>query len=185
MTLQGDIFSLARSFAQACEEEELHGLHFQHVSLCERRAWFHLHRIDYSHTNDLMKRGSALHDTHKVRDTSVEGLFGLSPDRVDWRQRVVYEAKGSSGAKDAVSMQTAFYAFMLTAHTGEFWRARTEIINQKRHRDVDVSLTMLHTLFVAADTLKNLKSVGAAPPAQKMKLCEKCSYESICWGTKD
>ena len=31
-------------FAHIVEKEGLHGLHFQHVSLCERRAWFHLKR---------------------------------------------------------------------------------------------------------------------------------------------
>ena len=49
------------------------------------------------------------------------GLIGLAPDRVDWVARRVYEAKGGTGAADAVSRQGAFYALMLWAAQGAAW----------------------------------------------------------------
>lgn len=169
-------------FAKECEDEELHGLHFQHVALCHRRAWLHIQRIDYSHTDERMKNGSALHDTHRVRDGSVDGLFGLSPDRIDWKERIVYEAKGSDGAKTAVSAQTAFYAVMLTAISGTIWRAKTDLIKQRRHRDVLINTAMLDDLCLALGVLKKIKRMRSAPTAKKIRLCEKCSYKGLCWG---
>ena len=102
-------------FAELVERHGLHGLVFQHLSLCERRAWLHLHRIDYSHLEERMTLGTVAHDLAKPRDSSVEGLMGLAPDRIDWVKHCVIEAKHGAGAKDAVGMQTAFYALLLSA----------------------------------------------------------------------
>jgi hypothetical protein len=44
-----------RRFAEVVEQEELHGLAFQHLNLCRRRAWFHLNRIDYAHLEQTPK----------------------------------------------------------------------------------------------------------------------------------
>ena len=74
-----------RLFAAIVTEADLHGLAFQHLALCRRRAWLHLHRIDYAHLDGRMQRGLALHDANKPRDRSVVGLIGLAPDRIDWR----------------------------------------------------------------------------------------------------
>jgi hypothetical protein len=81
-----------------------------------------------------MALGTVLHELSRVRDRSVEGLSGLNPDRIDWTERIVFEAKGGAGAVDAVSDQTALYAVILTAATGREWRAATHLIRQKRER---------------------------------------------------
>jgi hypothetical protein len=104
-----------RHFAAIVEAEGLHGLAFQHLALCRRRAWLHLNRIDYAHLDRRMALGTVAHVLHRTRDRSVEGLMGLVPDRIDWSRRRVHEAKGGAGAKDAVSLQTAFYALLLMA----------------------------------------------------------------------
>ena len=121
---------------------ERHGLHrlCSASSLCEGRAWLHLHRIDYSHLEERMKLGAVAHDLAKPRDSSVEGLMGLAPDRIDWAERCVIEAKHKAGAKDAVGMQTAFYALLLSVATGKPWRAENDILSQsatasERRRD--------------------------------------------------
>ena len=67
-----------RHFAAIVTEADLHGLAFQHLALCRRRAWLHLHRIDYSHLDVRMQRGLAMHDASKPRDRSVVGLMGLA-----------------------------------------------------------------------------------------------------------
>ncbi len=125
---------IARDFADICERSGLHGLLFQHYVLCRRRAWFHMNRVDYAHLDQRMQRGLALHDKSKPRDRSVEGLLGLAPDRIDWKNSIVIEAKGGGGAVSAVSAQTAFYALMLTSATGRQWRAINEIIEAKTRR---------------------------------------------------
>ena len=108
-------------FARIVEDAGLHGLAFQHLALCARRAWLHLSRIDYAHLDRRMTLGTVSHDLHRTRDRSTTGLMGLAPDRIDWTSRRVHEAKGGAGAKDAVSLQTGFYALMLTAASGEAW----------------------------------------------------------------
>jgi CRISPR-associated exonuclease Cas4 len=46
------IVTAAEEFAILVERFDLHGLLFQHVELCERRAWFHMNWINYSNLDE-------------------------------------------------------------------------------------------------------------------------------------
>ena len=157
----------------------MHGLAFQHLTLCERRAWFHLHRIDYAHLDERMARGTALHDVHRPRDHSVDGLMGLSPDRIDWNNRVVYEAKGGAGAVSAVSRQTAFYALLLWAVDGKPWSAVTNMLDAKRTRRVEIESSLIKSMLADAKRLAKLRRREKPPQADRKKICPSCSYRFL------
>ena len=167
-------------FASLVEAHGLHGLHFQHVALCARRAWLHLNRIDYAHLDEHMAHGTAIHETSRPRDRSVVGLIGLSPDRIDWRGRVVVEAKARPGARTAVSRQTAFYALMLWAATGEPWQGRNDILEQRRHRPVVVDAEVVSEMLELARALAQLSECDRPPRAVRKPLCAACSYRFLC-----
>lgn len=112
------------AFSERVDRLELHGLHFQHVNLCERRAWMYLHRVNFAQWNSRVATGAAQQATHYKRDRSTVGLFGLAPDRVDWDQAIVFENKGTGGASGAVDRQVGFYALMLSLATGRNWTGR-------------------------------------------------------------
>ncbi|WP_006788292.1 Dna2/Cas4 domain-containing protein [Thiorhodospira sibirica] len=99
-----------QAFLTKVERLDLHGLHFQHVALCERRAWMYLHHINFAQWHERVAVGTIKHLNSYQRDVSIRGLQGLAPDRIDWEQCIVYENKGSGGAKEAVDDQIAFYA---------------------------------------------------------------------------
>lgn len=182
--MAADVLSWNRldAFAALVEELDLHGLHFQHVALCARRAWLHLRRIDYAHLDQGMAMGELLHGLSHMRDRSTDGLAGLAPDRIDWEAGVVFEAKGGAGAVDAVSDQTAFYAVMLTAATGREWQAATHLLRQKRNRLVPIGPERLNRLWRSALQLRGLHDAEAsAPAARRIPLCASCSYRHLCW----
>ena len=168
------------SFAELVERYGLHGLAFQHLSLCDRRAWLHLHRIDYAHMEERMKRGTVAHNLAKRRDSSVTGLMGLSPDRIDWEGRCVIEAKHGPGAENAVAMQTAFYALLLAAATGERWRAKNEILSQRRHRPVAIDDDTIDNMLALARRAASLFEQEYAPAASRKPICGSCSYRYLC-----
>jgi CRISPR-associated exonuclease Cas4 len=170
---------LAR-FAALVEEHDLHGLAFQHLALCRRRAWFHRHRIDYAHLDRRMALGTAAHELSRPRDHSVEGLMGLAPDRIDWAGRRVHEAKGGGGAKEAVSLQTAFYALMLSAATGTAWDATTDILPERRRRPVPIDDALLDRMLESAEELASLTGEPDPPAAVRKPICESCSYRFLC-----
>jgi CRISPR-associated exonuclease Cas4 len=172
--------AMVLEFADIAEREDLHGLAFQHLALCERRAWLHLHRIDYAHLDEGMARGTALHDVHRPRDHSVDGLMGLSPDRIDWNNRVVFEAKGGAGAAGAVSRQTAFYALILWAREGRPWSAVTNILAAKRKRRVEIDSSLIQAMLADANHLAKLRRCENPPQASRKKICLACSYRFLC-----
>ncbi len=171
---------MAREFADIVEREELHGLAFQHLALCDRRAWLHLHRIDYAHMDERMARGTALHDVHRPRDHSVEGLMGLSPDRIDWSNRTVFEAKSGAGAAAAVSQQTAFYALILWASDGKPWSAVTNILGARRMRRVEIDASLISAMLENAKRLAELRRRERPPQAERKGICPACSYRFLC-----
>jgi len=100
--------------------------------------------------------GMAKHVTSYMRDRSTAGLFGLAPDRVDWEARVVYESKGTAGAVEAVSDQTAFFALMLSIASGEQWRAVTSILSNRKQREVALTPERMERLWQASERLEAL-----------------------------
>lgn len=175
-----DLLPRVRCFATLVTRADLHGLAFQHLALCRRRAWLHLHRIDYTHLDERMQRGLALHDASKPRDRSVAGLIGLAPDRINWERHCVYEAKGGAGAVAAVSRQGAFYALMLWAAQGVPWTAVTHLLTARRERPIPISAGLVEEMVSAAETLIRLRDDPAVPEVAFTPFCTSCSYRGLC-----
>jgi CRISPR-associated exonuclease Cas4 len=171
---------LAIAFSERVERLNLHGLHFQHVDLCVRRAWMYLHGINFAQWNPHVQVGTAKHVTSYVRDRSTAGLFGLAPDRIDWDNHIVYESKGTGGAVEAVSDQTAFYAVMLSIAAGQEWRAVTHILSTRRRREVAITADRLQRLWDASERLEALAQQMEVPPARRIPLCASCSLAAFC-----
>ena len=168
------------AFSERVERLDLHGLHFQHVALCRRRAWMALHGVHFAQWNARVTRGLALHQTTHQRDRSVAGLQGIYPDRIDWEERVVYEHKGGSGARHAVDDQAAFYALMLSIASGERWEARVRIVPGPRMRRVLLDASRLDRLWAASETLEDLARLPDPPATRRLWLCPSCSLNLFC-----
>lgn len=171
---------LAASFSERVDRLNLHGLHFQHVRLCERRAWMYLHGVNFAQWHERVAVGTAKHLTSYVRDRSTQGLFGLAPDRIDWERRIVYENKGTGGAVEASSDQTAFYALMLSIASGEEWTAITHILSTRRERPVPLDAERLQGLWEGSERLEMLAAQTRPPPAPRIALCATCSLAMFC-----
>jgi len=140
----------------------------------------YLHGINFAQWNARVQVGTAKHLTSYVRDRSTAGLFGLAPDRVDWEERVVYESKGTAGAVEAVSDQTAFYALMLSIASGEPWRAVTSILSNRKQREVALTPERLERLWHASERLEALAVRDDVPPGPRIPLCLACSLAMFC-----
>lgn len=167
-------------FSERVERLGLHGLHFQHVALCERRAWLYLHGINFAQWHARVATGTAKHSTSYRRDHSTEGLFGLAPDRIDWDAHVVYENKGSGGAVNAADNQTAFYAVMLSLATRSQWRAVTHVLSTKKRREVLLDETCLERLWQSSERLEALAGQAGVPRADRLAFCHTCSAATFC-----
>ncbi len=170
----------ATLFSERVERLNLHGLHFQHVVLCKRRAWMYLHRINFAQWYSRVALGTARHLTSYQRDRSAIGLFGLAPDRIDWQHYIVHENKGSGGAVQAANLQSAFYALMLSIATGKNWTAMVHILSTRSQRTLELDHAMLASLLKASEELEQLARSKTVPTASRKKLCGACSLALFC-----
>ena len=168
------------AFQHRVETLNLHGLHFQHISLCERRAWMYLHKVNFAQWYSRVATGSAKHSTSYQRDHSVRGLIGLAPDRIDWEKQIVYENKGSGGAVEASSNQTAFYAVMLSIATDSKWQAFVHVLTSRQKREVMIDEPRLQKLWQASVHLEALVTQDKVPQAKQIPLCKTCSLATFC-----
>ena len=168
------------SFSERVERLNLHGLHFQHINLCERRAWMYLHRVNFAQWNSRVASGLAHHQTHYKRDRSTVGLFGLAPDRVDWERSIVFENKGTGGAQRAVDRQVGYYALMLSIATRRVWTGRVQVLTTRRWREVVLDSSLLDGLWYDSLALEQLSQVVRVPDAAKIGLCASCSLAPFC-----
>lgn len=167
-------------FYERSERLNLHGLHFQHVNLCERRAWMYLRRVNFAQWNSRVATGAAHQATHYKRDRTTVGLFGLAPDRLDWEQAIVFENKGSGGAQGAVDRQVAFYAVMLSIASGRTWSGRVQVLTNRRWREVMLDIPMLEGLWQDSLELERLSRSTQVPRVPRIGLCASCSLASFC-----
>ena len=170
----------ARRFYERVERLNLHGLHFQHIALCERRAWLYLHHVNFAHWHGRVAQGTVRHSQSFQRDHSVAGLLGLAPDMVDWENRVVHENKGTGGAVTAADSQTAFYALMLSIVTGKQWRAKTHVLSTRRVREVALDKACLDRMVAYSLRLEALSRQTDVPAARCIPLCKTCSAAAFC-----
>ncbi len=167
-------------FQQQVNALDLHGLHYQHVALCQRRAWMYLHRINFAQWHERVALGTVKHLTSYRRDISTRGLFGLAPDRIDWEERIVYENKGSGGAVEAVNDQIAFYAVMLSLADDQPWRAFAHILTTRKKREVVIDFSQLERLWHSTQRLARLAEQERPPAVPAIPLCPTCSFSMFC-----
>lgn len=168
------------AFSNRVEHYQLHGLHFQHIMLCPRRAWMYLHNINFAQWYERVNVGLVKHESSYQRDHSVVGLIGISPDRLDWDNRIVYENKGSSGARRAATMQTLFYAVMLSIATQEEWQAVVHILSTHKERTIELTPKNLQELWDASTQLVTLAKQHDVPDVKRIPLCDKCALCQFC-----
>lgn len=173
------ILQKARCLRELAEEHGLHGLYFQHVALCRRRAWLHLMGATHAVHHARVRRGLALHQTEK-RPVEVPRGLGIAPDGIDFEQRLVIERKGSGGAPDAVSRQALFYAAMMTAATGDRWRAQVQLYGSRKRKVYELTEDVLDQLITDARQSRSLM-LDPPPSAYRIPLCKACSCNLLCW----
>ena len=173
------ILEKARCLRELAEQHGLHGLYFQHVALCRRRAWLHLMGATHAIRHVRVQRGLALHQTEKRPGAAPTGL-GIAPDAIDFERRVVIERKGSAGARAAVSRQALFYAAFMMGATGDPWRAEVHVYGSRQATSYDVTEHVLDQLIRDARDSLDL-ATRPAPAAQRIRLCDACSCYPLCW----
>ena len=173
------ILEKARGLREWAEKHGLHGLYFQHVALCRRRAWLHLMGVTHAVHHARVQRGLALHQTEKRPGEAPKGL-GIAPDAIDFERRVVIERKGSAGARDAVSRQALFYAAFMTGASGELWQAEIQVYGSRKKISCEVTEDVLDLLVRDARDSRDL-IMGPPPVARRIRLCDACSCKALCW----
>ena len=173
------ILGKVRCLRELAERFDLHGLYFQHIALCRRRAWLHLMGATHAVRNARVRRGLALHVTDRRPDRVPRGL-GIAPDGVDFERQVVTEKKGGSGARNAVTRQALFYAAFMSAATGDIWRAEIRVYGSRKVETYQLTEDMLDCLIADARESVILRK-GPCPSARRIPLCQSCSCENLCW----
>ena len=169
----------AQFLRELAEDSGLHGLYFQHIALCRRRAWLHLMGATHAARNARVRRGLALHQTEKRPGAAPRGL-GIAPDAIDFERRIVIERKGTTGAAEAVSRQALFYAAFMTGATGELWAAEVQVYGTKKKITYELTEQVVDRLLTDARESSELGN-GPPPSAHRIPLCRSCSCEQLCW----
>ena len=174
-----EILEKARYLRELAEEHDLHGLYFQHIALCRRRAWLHLMGATHAVRNPRVRRGLALHDTDRRAPRAPRGL-GIAPDGIDFERRVIVERKGGAGARDAVARQALFYAAFIAGAASELWSAEIHVYGKRKKLELRLTETALDRLIADARAAPALRA-GPCPPARRIRLCDTCSCNPLCW----
>ncbi|MBX6396540.1 MAG: Dna2/Cas4 domain-containing protein [Alicyclobacillaceae bacterium] len=164
------------------EELGIHGLLFQHISLCPTRAWLHYHRVDCAHLNRHMQRGLWVNATTYERERDRVMGIGIHPDQIDWANRTVSEVKSAKRPDDAGRLQLLFYVAVLTASTGESWTGLLRTPTSRRIQKVYLDANGESLLLTKFEELVSVIRQPRPPQKVEKPVCVGCSYRLLCWG---
>lgn len=160
----------------------LHGVHFQHINICDTRFLLHYYRIDNGQKNDLLKRGKIIHDNIYNRENEPL-LLGLKPDRVNWEKKQIIEYKNSNSCFNATISQVMFYVFIMNYITNDnLWSAKIYTMqNKKTSEIIEQTNDTEQKLFYNLEKMKQLISQNNFAKPKKIPICKGCSFSKICW----
>ncbi len=170
-----------RQFSRIVDDENIHGLAFQHFSICNRRGWLHVHRSLLVKGNEHVAIGSQIDNSSYARDKSTNGLFGLSPDKIDWDACIVSEVKKSGSHIEAARHQLCFYLIMLSHATDRIWSGRIHVHGKKKFHEVHLDQDIMDLMERMLVRIRNLKYTSFIPDAERISACEGCSAADFCW----
>jgi len=161
------------------ETLNLHGLSFQHITLCETRTWLHYHKIDCAHLNRHMQMGILLHETAYGGEAARPFFgFGINPDCVDQAKKEISEVKKSKSHEFAAVMQLQFYLAVMMQATGEEWTGVLRYPKSRRVKHIQFDEAGLIAAFLS---IKQVITRTQPPRKQVLYLCTHCSYRMLCW----
>lgn len=178
---ESSIFNMLDDIVRISDEWKIHGLLFQHILLCPTRAWLHYHRVDCAHLNRYMQLGLLLHE-HSADNSLSQGLYGISPDRVDWKKREVSEIKKSRSHEEALINQLLFYLAVLTKSTGQVWRGVLRYTASRRTKTILLDTAAIAQLQDSLNKLRHVLFLPNPPQKEEKNVCKGCSYRILCWG---
>ena len=175
------ILQKARCLRELAEECGLHGLYFQHVALCRRRAWLH-----------LMGATHAVHHS-RVRRGACASPDGEAPWRsASWARHCagrdrLQTPRGHREKGNGRSTRRGFPAgtVLRRVHDRRFRRAvacrgaRLRITREDQlppSPDEDVLDQLVRDAWDSRDLMAE-----PAPPARRIPLCDACSCNLLCW----
>jgi len=169
-------------FLTEADRLNINGLLFQHIQLCQTRAWLHYHRVDCAHLNRHMQLGLLLHETSYEGAGQSEFGYGIAPDMIDWTHLEVSEIKKSRSREDAAILQLQFYVAIMIGATDQLWSGVLRYPRSRRVKQIVFDDQTKADLLAALERIKAVIGLSCPPPKELKSLCKHCSYRLLCWG---
>lgn len=150
--------------------------------ICKREVWLLSRQLEPYQSNPFIEIGKLISEESYKRQLKEIHLENMVIDllKTEGKDVVVAEVKKSSKYKKAAKMQLAYYLLRLKAMGIE---AKGELLFPLEKKKITVELTpeIEEELKEVQDKIKQIILNETAPFPKKIKFCNKCGYQQLCW----
>lgn len=150
--------------------------------ICKREVWLLSRQLEPYQSNPFIEIGKLISEESYKRQLKEIHLENMVIDllKTEGKDVVVAEVKKSSKYEKAAKMQLAYYLLRLKAMGIE---AKGELLFPLEKKRITVELTpeIEEELKEVQDKIKQIILNETAPFPKKIKFCNKCGYQQLCW----
>lgn len=163
------------------QELRVTGVYVQYYFICTRKLWFFAGDITMEDKSDLVHMGKIIDEHSYAREQKHITIDEtISIDFID-NKGLVNEVKKSRSMERADIQQLKYYLYYL--HTRGVENVEGMLDYPKLKQKQPVALTEQDMQDIP-DLLRQIEAtirLPLPPPAQKTKVCKKCSYFELCF----
>lgn len=164
-------------------ELRLSGLLFQYYMICKRKLWLFSKGIRYAQYSDHVMIGRELSKSAlSSKKAEIKLNESVVVDRIDTKNRTIYEIKKSSAASSAHILQVQYYLYYLEqlglsgfrgviTYPTEFKRLKVESLSDTEKEKMAAIQTDIH----------NICNQNTPPAVIRTPYCSGCSHYEFCF----
>lgn len=165
------------------KELKIRGIMVNYYYVCKRKLWLFSKGITMESNSDKVLLGKILHESSYRKEKTKEMLLDnlIRIDILD--DEKIREVKSSSKMKDADIMQVVYYLYYLKQNGIE----KTGEINypkEKKKEKIILTEELERALEESLMDIKNIVLQEKPPKVEKTKICTKCAYYELCFGSE-
>lgn len=160
-------------------DSHITGTMIHYESICKRKLWLHLNRIDYENYDEKVLIGKALHEKNMTEEIELENIKmdGIEGEYIIEYKKTDLKLKSSK-------MQLLFYIYELEKR-GVFLKGKLifeENIEQSE-KEIIVEMNDFYRKEIekSIKNIEKIKLLESPPRFKKIKNCKNCAFRDFCF----
>ncbi len=160
---------------------DINGTLMWYYYICPREVWYMSHKIIPDQFNEYIEIGREIDRYYYQREIKKSLIDNKIQIDIIKKDDVIAEVKKSSRHEKSAIMQLAFYLYYLKHVKGIDKKGVLLFPEERKKLEVILTEDLEKEIEDAVLEINKIIKMDKPPELKKIKFCNKCGYNEICW----